>query len=147
MATTYLRPLANPKRVKLVSTCDVCKNRKVKCDKERPECGTCKKTNRKCSYTYAALTESIRDKQSSFKSHTDSNFLQNQLNYLQNIQFGQLYEESGYLSMASKGFRSIDNAQNVGLTMPMTSMPNVNNYSDFVSIFLFIKFVTFKLLK
>jgi hypothetical protein len=135
MATTYLRPLANPKRVKLVSTCDVCKNRKVKCDKERPECGTCKKTNRKCSYTYAALTESIREKQSGgFRSQSDSNFLQTQLNYLQNIQFGQLYEESGYLSMASRGFGEINDNNITGiLAMPVTSMPtDVNDYNGFV---------------
>ncbi|RIA87712.1 hypothetical protein C1645_273144 [Glomus cerebriforme] len=135
MTTTYLRPLTNPKRVKLVSTCDVCKNRKVKCDKERPECGTCKKTNRKCSYTYAALTESIRDKQSGFKSQADSNFLINKLNYLQNIQFGQLYDESSYLRTVSKGFGvDINDNQNIAgmLAMPMTSMPtNVNNYNGF----------------
>ncbi|GBB96123.1 hypothetical protein RclHR1_02690008 [Rhizophagus clarus] len=134
MTTTYLRPLTNPKRVKLVSTCDVCKNRKVKCDKERPECGTCKKTNRKCSYTYAAFTESIREKQSGgFRSQSDSNFLQTQLNYLQNIQFGQLYEESGYLSMASRGFGEINDNNITGmLAMPTTSMAtNVNDYNGF----------------
>ncbi|CAG8613862.1 12258_t:CDS:2 [Funneliformis caledonium] len=132
MASTYLRPLANPKRVKLVSTCDVCKNRKVKCDKERPECGTCKKTNRKCSYTYAAFTESIREKQNGLRSQADSSFLQTQLNYLQNVQFGQLYEESGFLSMASRSFGiEANNGQNIAgmLSMPMTSMAaDVNNY-------------------
>ncbi|CAI2190509.1 6853_t:CDS:10 [Funneliformis geosporum] len=132
MASTYLRPLANPKRVKLVSTCDVCKNRKVKCDKERPECGTCKKTNRKCSYTYAAFTESIREKQNGLRSQADSSFLQTQLNYLQNVQFGQLYEESGFLSMASRSFGiEVNNGQNIAgmLAMPTTSMAaDVNNY-------------------
>src|SRR5581483_10447397 len=108
-----LRPLTNHKRVKLVSTCDVCKIRKVKCDKERPECGTCKKTNRKCSYTYATFTETIRDKQSGMKASNESDFIQAQLDYLQKMQFGQLYDESGYLSMATRGFGiEINESQN-----------------------------------
>ena len=130
MDTSLLRPLTNPKRVKLVSTCDVCKNRKVKCDKERPECGTCQKTNRKCSYEYASLTETMRDKQNGMKSQTDSsnNFIQTKLNYLQKMQFGQLYDESGYLSMASRGFGTeVNESQHIPgmLAIPMSTAANV----------------------
>ncbi|PKC15163.1 hypothetical protein RhiirA5_408539 [Rhizophagus irregularis] len=136
MDAVYLRPFTNPKRVKLVSTCDVCKNRKVKCDRERPECGTCRKTNRKCSYTYAALTETMRDKQTGMRAQADTNFFQTQLNYLQKMQFGQLYDESGYLSMASRGFGiDVDNSQHVPgmLARPMT-MSNVYDGPDDTSI-------------
>ncbi|CAG8712709.1 1071_t:CDS:1, partial [Acaulospora morrowiae] len=114
MTTAYLQPLVNPKRVKLISTCDTCKTRKVKCDKERPECGTCRKTNRKCSYSYAYLTETMRHEQSGTKQKSDSIFLQKQLDCLQKIQFGQLDEESGYLSVASRGLGvDVNDSQNV----------------------------------
>ncbi|RIA81070.1 hypothetical protein C1645_575993 [Glomus cerebriforme] len=132
MATTYLRPLANAKRVKLVSTCDVCKNRKVRCDKERPECGTCRKTNRKCSYTYATLTETMRDKQSGMRTQAESqNLFQSELNYLQEIQFGRLYNESGYLAMASRGFGiDVNESQHVPgmLATPMIPITTANVY-------------------
>ncbi|KAF2876009.1 hypothetical protein BDV95DRAFT_484801 [Massariosphaeria phaeospora] len=32
--------------------CDTCRSRKVRCDEEKPKCGSCKKKDRACSYTY-----------------------------------------------------------------------------------------------
>ncbi|XPT04526.1 hypothetical protein M3J09_013602 [Ascochyta lentis] len=32
--------------------CDTCRQRKVKCDEEKPQCGACSKKDRPCSYTY-----------------------------------------------------------------------------------------------
>src|SRR4051794_33147112 len=51
-ATTQ-RYFTNTKRFKLIQTCDSCKQRKVKCDKARPSCGACRKSNRECSYTFS----------------------------------------------------------------------------------------------
>ncbi|CAG8457012.1 9267_t:CDS:2 [Scutellospora calospora] len=133
MASNYLRPLTNTKRVKLVSTCDNCKGRKVRCDKERPECGTCKKTRRPCSYKYAELTETMRDQQG-LRSQPDSTFLQNQLNYLQGVQFGQLFEESGFLAMATRvpGVDAVESMQIPGmLARPLvTVQPGDNTFSN-----------------
>ncbi|CAG8730436.1 1815_t:CDS:2, partial [Dentiscutata erythropus] len=133
MASTYLRPLTSSKRVKLVLTCDNCKDRKVKCDKERPECGTCKKTRRPCSYNYADRTVLMRDQQG-LGSLPDSTCLQNQLNYLQGIQFGQLFEETGFLAMAARvppGVE-IDSPQIPGmLARPLvTVQPGDNTFSN-----------------
>src|SRR5205807_972073 len=128
MATTYLRPLTNPKRVKLVSTCDVCKARKVKCDKERPECGTCKRTNRKCSYNYAQLTKSMRDKQSGMRSQSEKSFMETRLEGIQKVQFGPLFDESGYLSMASGVFGvDINKGQNIVGMLSAPLIPRQQN--------------------
>ncbi|KAF2124414.1 hypothetical protein P153DRAFT_350410 [Dothidotthia symphoricarpi CBS 119687] len=32
--------------------CDTCRQRKVKCDEERPKCGACRKKDRPCAYSY-----------------------------------------------------------------------------------------------
>lgn len=32
--------------------CDICRQRKVKCDEEKPKCGSCRKKDRPCTYTY-----------------------------------------------------------------------------------------------
>ncbi|XP_014557378.1 hypothetical protein COCVIDRAFT_26005 [Bipolaris victoriae FI3] len=32
--------------------CDTCRQRKVKCDEEKPKCGACKKKDRPCAYSY-----------------------------------------------------------------------------------------------
>ncbi|CAG8593112.1 11225_t:CDS:2 [Gigaspora margarita] len=130
MASTYLRPLTSSKRVKLVLTCDNCKDRKVKCDKERPECGTCKKTRRPCSYNYADRTVLMRDQQG-LGSLPDSTCIQNQLNYLQGMQFGQLFEEAGFLAMATRGV-DVDNLQIPGmLARPLvTAQPGDNIFDN-----------------
>nr|CAG8488052.1 532_t:CDS:2 [Entrophospora candida] len=135
MTTNFLR-LTNPKRVKLVSTCDICKSRKVKCDKERPECGTCKRTNRKCSYNYAQLTKSMRDKQNGMKSQNDKSYLDSCLEDIQKVQFGPLFEESGYLSMVSRGFGvDINEGQNiVGMLSTPTIPLQQNDGQNFSSI-------------
>ena len=135
MTTNFLR-LANPKRVKLVSTCDVCKLRKVKCDKERPECGTCKRTNRKCSYNYAQFTKSIRDKQSGMKSQSEKNFIDSRIEDIQKVQFGALFDKSGYLSMASRGFGiDVNNGQNiVGMLSAPFNSRQQNNGQNFTII-------------
>ncbi|KAH7377403.1 hypothetical protein BKA66DRAFT_422314 [Pyrenochaeta sp. MPI-SDFR-AT-0127] len=35
-----------------VGKCDTCRQRKVKCDEERPKCGACRKKARPCTYSY-----------------------------------------------------------------------------------------------
>ncbi|RIB03318.1 fungal-specific transcription factor domain-containing protein [Gigaspora rosea] len=133
MASTYLRPLTSSKRVKLVLTCDNCKDRKVKCDKERPECGTCKKTRRPCSYNYADRTVLMRDQQG-LGSLPDSTCIQNQLNYLQGMQFGQLFEEAGFLAMATRGV-DVDNLQIPGmLARPLVTAQPGDNIFDNIQV-------------
>ncbi|CAG8510027.1 19725_t:CDS:2 [Racocetra persica] len=134
MASTYLRPSTTTKRVKLVLTCDNCKDRKVKCDKERPECGTCRKTRRPCSYNYADRTVLMRDQQG-LSSLPDSTSLQNQLNYLQGVQFGQLFDETGFLAMATRVPPGVDveNFQISGmLTRPLvTVQPGDDTFGNY----------------
>nr|CAG8622926.1 15417_t:CDS:2 [Entrophospora candida] len=50
------------RRIKPIETCDNCKNRKVKCNKEKPICGTCNKTKRVCTYNFSASSKRPRPK-------------------------------------------------------------------------------------
>ena len=95
------------KKVKLTSTCDICQFRKAKCDKERPECGTCKKSNRACTYERAAFVKALRDKQ--IEEEDEFNHLQEKLDCLQQTQFGPLYDESGNLSIVNGDQQNVDN--------------------------------------
>lgn len=45
-------------RLRIVQACVACRERKAKCDGNRPKCATCKRLNRVCAYT-----GSKRDKQ------------------------------------------------------------------------------------
>ncbi|CAG8568106.1 14161_t:CDS:10, partial [Racocetra fulgida] len=91
--------------------------RKVKCDKERPECGTY---------------------QQGMSSLPDSTSLENQLNYLQGVQFGQLFDETGFLAMATRLPPGVDveNFQISGmLTRPLvTVQPGDNTFGNYVMI-------------
>ncbi|CAG8532852.1 4521_t:CDS:10 [Ambispora leptoticha] len=64
-------------------TCDNCKERKVKCDKERPVCGTCKRTKRECTYNFSASSKRGRPK-------SEYEILQEQIDEVATIQFDQL---------------------------------------------------------
>ncbi|CAG8615307.1 13503_t:CDS:2 [Funneliformis mosseae] len=89
------------KKVKLISTCDVCQFRKAECDKERPECSTCKKSNIACTYERAAFVKALHDKQIEEKD---------EFNHL--TQFGPLYDESDYLSIVNENQQNVDNVPN-----------------------------------
>ncbi|KAH7406533.1 hypothetical protein DE146DRAFT_396212 [Phaeosphaeria sp. MPI-PUGE-AT-0046c] len=39
--------------------CDTCRQRKVKCDEERPKCGACRKKDRPCTYSYGKASAFI----------------------------------------------------------------------------------------
>ncbi|OAL04571.1 hypothetical protein IQ06DRAFT_267882 [Phaeosphaeriaceae sp. SRC1lsM3a] len=39
--------------------CDTCRQRKVKCDEEKPKCGACRKKDRPCSYSYGKASAFI----------------------------------------------------------------------------------------
>ncbi|KAF1916495.1 hypothetical protein BDU57DRAFT_516637 [Ampelomyces quisqualis] len=39
--------------------CDTCRQRKVKCDEEKPKCGACRKKDRICSYSYGKASACI----------------------------------------------------------------------------------------
>ncbi|KAF1846184.1 uncharacterized protein K460DRAFT_377460 [Cucurbitaria berberidis CBS 394.84] len=39
-----------------IGKCDTCRQRKVKCDEERPKCGACQKRDRPCTYSYGKAT-------------------------------------------------------------------------------------------
>ncbi|CAG8519446.1 14388_t:CDS:2 [Funneliformis caledonium] len=86
------------KKVKLISTCDVCQFRKAECDKERPECSTCKKSNIACTYERAAFVKALHDKQ--IEEEDEFNHL---------TQFGPLYDESDYLSIVNENQQNVDN--------------------------------------
>jgi len=81
------------KRVKPIETCDNCKERKVKCDKERPVCGTCKKTKRDCTYDYSASSKRGRPK-------NDYELLQEQIEDIQTSTFQQLDQMESMLELA-----------------------------------------------
>ncbi|KAF5975136.1 nitrate assimilation regulatory nirA [Fusarium coicis] len=42
--------LAIPRKTKVISACQACKLKKIKCDGDRPECGPCKSKGRDCDY-------------------------------------------------------------------------------------------------
>lgn len=47
-ATTNTDQAAQPKQKRVA--CVICRKRKLKCDGERPSCGTCSRLNHNCSY-------------------------------------------------------------------------------------------------
>ncbi|CAG8626407.1 8342_t:CDS:2 [Cetraspora pellucida] len=81
------------KRVKPIETCDNCKTRKVKCDKERPQCGTCRKSKRECKYELSESSKRGRPK-------NEVEILQEQIEDIQNIQYHQLNQVESLLKMA-----------------------------------------------
>ncbi|KAG9296762.1 hypothetical protein G9A89_001395 [Geosiphon pyriformis] len=105
MATAYaahIRPITHPKRVKLVSTCDNCKNRKVRCDKTRPSCGACTKTARTCSYTYSAISEWLRESGGA-GTGARARQMQEKLNNLQTTQERRIDQTQNFISMVLRG--------------------------------------------
>ena len=84
---------ATHKRFKPIETCDNCKQRKVKCDKERPVCGTCRKSKRECTYDFSASSKRGRPK-------TEVEILAEQIEDIQSVQFQQLDHMESLLEMA-----------------------------------------------
>ncbi|CAB4409088.1 unnamed protein product [Rhizophagus irregularis] len=84
---------ATHKRFKPIETCDNCKQRKVKCDKERPVCGTCRKSKRDCTYDFSASSKRGRPK-------TEVEILAEQIEDIQSVQFQQLDHMESLLEMA-----------------------------------------------
>jgi len=84
---------ATHKRFKPIETCDNCKQRKVKCDKERPVCGTCRKSKRECTYAFSASSKRGRPK-------TEVEILAEQIEDIQSVQFQQLDHMESLLEMA-----------------------------------------------
>ncbi|CAG8799784.1 5059_t:CDS:2, partial [Racocetra persica] len=81
------------RRFKPIETCDNCKLRKVKCDKERPQCGTCRKSKRECKYELSASSKRGRPR-------NEVEILQEQIEDIQNIQYHQLNQMGSLLKMA-----------------------------------------------
>ena len=96
-----LRPPPPTKRVKLVSTCDTCKNRKVKCDRVRPKCGTCKKTGRDCGYKYSDTTHEMRE--SGARSRAELEYMKAQMEELVNAQFNKVAQMQNCIAVAVNG--------------------------------------------
>lgn len=82
------------RRIKPIETCDNCKNRKVKCNKEKPICGTCNKTKRVCTYTFSASSKRPRPK-------SELEILQEQVDDIQSIQYQQLNQMNTLLEIAT----------------------------------------------
>lgn len=47
-----LQPFATPFHLKR-TTCDLCRERKVRCDRGKPQCNRCKRTGQPCAYPSA----------------------------------------------------------------------------------------------
>jgi hypothetical protein len=61
-ATPLLRStsdLAIPRKTKVISACQACKLKKIKCDGDRPECGPCISKGRDCEYPVQANRSEI----------------------------------------------------------------------------------------
>ncbi|CAG8743147.1 32202_t:CDS:10 [Gigaspora margarita] len=109
------------KRFKPIETCDNCKQRKVKCDKERPQCGTCRKSKRECRYELSASSKRGRPK-------NEIEILQEQIEEIQSVQYNQLNQVGSLLKMAvlpgSQGTMPMggdNNAAGVNFFMPNNS--------------------------
>ncbi|CAJ0751232.1 13342_t:CDS:1, partial [Entrophospora sp. SA101] len=78
----------------------------------------------------------MRDKQNGMKSQNDKSYLDSCLEDIQKVQFGPLFEESGYLSMVSRGFGvDINEGQNiVGMLSTPTIPLQQNDGQNFASI-------------
>ncbi|CAG8558148.1 7803_t:CDS:10 [Ambispora gerdemannii] len=111
MATTYTRPLQPQKRVKLVSTCDNCKTRKVRCDKVRPSCGACTKTARNCSYVYSAHSQMLRESGGNGAAANRAQQMQEKLNELQRTQERKIDQTQNFISMFMRGYEADVNNQ------------------------------------
>ncbi|CAG8475411.1 5165_t:CDS:10 [Paraglomus occultum] len=109
------------KRFKPIETCDNCKERKVKCDKGRPVCGTCKKTNRDCTYDYSASSKRGRPK-------NEYELLQEQLEDIQTSTFQQVDRIESILEMALSGVPQ-GNASDTNLLMTNGNIYN-NTYNN-----------------
>ncbi|KAG0672658.1 hypothetical protein C6P45_000089 [Maudiozyma exigua] len=94
----------NPKTVKkkrFPSVCVSCKAQKLKCDRERPQCGRCKRVKRQCSYDYnppvsVSVQDSILPKTSpsnGSSSNTDNTFSPNILNNIGTLESSVTNEE------------------------------------------------------
>ncbi|KAH7092609.1 hypothetical protein FB567DRAFT_241756 [Paraphoma chrysanthemicola] len=52
--------------------CDTCRQRKVKCDEEKPKCGACRKKDRICSYSYGKASAFVVQDPSQMTKHGKS---------------------------------------------------------------------------
>ncbi|KAF2032907.1 hypothetical protein EK21DRAFT_59938 [Setomelanomma holmii] len=52
--------------------CDTCRQRKVKCDEEKPKCGACRKKDRPCSYSYGKASAFVVQDPSQMTKHGKS---------------------------------------------------------------------------
>ncbi|KAH5170353.1 hypothetical protein HBI25_006070 [Parastagonospora nodorum] len=49
--------------------CDICRQRKVKCDEEKPKCGACRKKDRPCSYSYGKASAFVVEDPNQLTKH------------------------------------------------------------------------------
>ncbi|KAF4421797.1 nitrate assimilation regulatory nirA [Fusarium acutatum] len=69
-STSYL---AIPRITRVISACQCCKLRKIKCDGDRPECGTCTSKGRSCEYTVQGnRTEVLVRRQQALQENVES---------------------------------------------------------------------------
>ncbi|UPX12008.1 uncharacterized protein EKO05_0002586 [Ascochyta rabiei] len=52
--------------------CDTCRQRKVKCDEDKPQCGPCSKKDRPCSYTYGRASAFVVEDPNQLTKHGKS---------------------------------------------------------------------------
>ncbi|KAF2822519.1 hypothetical protein CC86DRAFT_357432 [Ophiobolus disseminans] len=52
--------------------CDTCRQRKVKCDEEKPKCGACRKKNRSCLYSYGKASAFVMQDPNQLTKHGKS---------------------------------------------------------------------------
>ncbi|CAH1761239.1 3012_t:CDS:2 [Entrophospora sp. SA101] len=98
------------RRIKPIETCDNCKNRKVKCNKEKPICGTCNKTKRVCTYNFSASSKRPRPK-------SELEILQEQVEDIQSIQYQQLNQMNALLEIATTTDANINGDFNTSDTL------------------------------
>lgn len=91
------------KKKRFPSVCVSCKAQKLKCDRERPQCGRCKRVKRQCSYDYnPSVPDSVPVQDSKLpksspsnisSSNTDNTFSPNILNNIGTLESSVTNEE------------------------------------------------------
>ncbi|CVL03486.1 related to nitrate assimilation regulatory protein nirA [Fusarium mangiferae] len=65
--------LGIPRKTKVISACQPCKQKKIKCDGDRPECGPCMSKGRSCEYTLQGnRTEILIRRQQALQENVES---------------------------------------------------------------------------
>ncbi|CAG8561981.1 11644_t:CDS:10 [Ambispora gerdemannii] len=108
--------LGTIKRFKPIETCDNCKERKVKCDRERPICGTCNRTKRECTYNFSASSKRERPR-------SEYEILQEQIEEVATIQFDQLNQLENMLENL---------IGNNGLPQATVAAPGQGDFNDII---------------